>query len=582
MCGISGIINKSGAVVNKEDIQLMNNLISHRGPDGEGFYICNSFAFGHRRLAILDLTSDGAQPMHWNNRLTIIYNGEIYNYLELKKELEEDGYSFRSRTDTEVVLAAYDKWGKKCVERFNGMWSFAIWDRISNIIFCSRDRFGVKPFYFFDNREKFVFGSEIKQCLMFMDRILADKDSVIDFVVTRFADHTENTFFKGVKKLPPGNSLVYDLNSHSYCIEDYYHPDRKEEANKSKCTEFDELLYDSVALRLRSDVRVGTCLSGGLDSSTIAAIASMKYDSQQKFVAIHAKSTEKASDESHYARMVANNCSLDLNIIEPSYADFVSSVEEVVFCQEEPFPGPSIFMQFFVMKKSKSMDCKVLLDGQGGDEILLGYEKYFPAVMISIFREKGLFRFFRSILDAHKVNSKMSLKWLLYYFLGSICSSLRQAFLWRESSFVRKEFRKRFSFLDLLARSYNDVFELQWTEISKTNLPILLRHEDKNSMWHSIEARLPFLDYRIVEKALGIHCEKKIYKGWTKHLLRKLSEKILPAEIAWRKSKLGFNSPDSNWLIPFSPFMKEQIKKSAILSEICDMQDLIGKFDCLV
>jgi asparagine synthase (glutamine-hydrolysing) len=229
MCGISGIINKNGLKVKPEDIQNINDLISHRGPDDEGFYFEKNFAFGHRRLSILDLSSDGHQPMEYLNKYTITYNGEVYNYLEIKNELSKEGYKFHSHTDTEVILASYDKWGEECVNKFNGMWAFAIYDKEKELIFCSRDRFGIKPFYYTEIDDKLVFGSEIKQLLTFQKKKVANKRILIDFIVTSIQDNTNETFFENIYKLEQSHNLIYDLKNNTYQIKKYY--SKKENLN---------------------------------------------------------------------------------------------------------------------------------------------------------------------------------------------------------------------------------------------------------------------------------------------------------------------------------------------------------------
>lgn len=388
MCGISGVINKNNYKIKKEEIKSINDLIYHRGPDDEGFYFGKNFAFGHRRLSILDLSSDGHQPMTYLDKYVITYNGEVYNYLEIKEELQKDGYTFCSHTDTEVILASYDKWGENCVNRFNGMWAFAIYDKEKNIIFCSRDRFGVKPFYYTEIDNNFVFGSEIKQLLEFYEDRYVNKKVLMNYLVIGYENYNNETFFENIFKLQQSHNLIYNLTDHTYFEKRYY--DIKNEIlniNENESIElYNEKLFQSVKLRLRSDVKVGTCLSGGLDSSSIAGIASIlnKKVTDEKFVAIHAKSTEKKSDESNYAKKVAEHCNLELNIIEPSKRDFVEVLDEVIYTQEEPFRSPSIIMQYFVMKKAKDIGCTVLLDGQGGDETLLGYERYYPAYLLDL------------------------------------------------------------------------------------------------------------------------------------------------------------------------------------------------------
>jgi len=497
MCGIIGIINKNNTKVNYSEIKKINDLISHRGPDDEGFYFGDSFAFGHRRLSILDLSSDGHQPMNYLDRYTITYNGEIYNYIEIREELLKDGYKFVSDTDTEVILASYDKWGEECVDRFNGMWAFAIYDRDNEIIFCSRDRFGIKPFYYTEVDEKFIFGSEIKQLLEFQEENSYNEEILIDFIVTGIIEHTNSTFFKNIYKLEQSHNLTYHLKENRYQINKYYSINFQENSLglEESIENYRVELEIAIDFRLRSDVKVGTCLSGGLDSSSVSAIASKKYreNSNNKFVAIHAKSTEKSSDESYFAHIVAKSSELDLNIVEPTAQSFKDIIDEVVYTQEEPFGSPSIFMQYFVMKKAKELGCSVMLDGQGGDETLLGYEKYYPSVYIDVYKRSG--------------------------------------------------------FLKAL-----------------------------KAMRHSVEARLPFIDYLTLESALNIPNEYKIKDGWTKYIIRRVIDNLLPKEVVWRKNKLGFNAPENTWLSEIESKMLKEIENSKILDKIAFKEKLLNNF----
>lgn len=579
MCGISGIISKKNIAIGQDEIKLINDLISHRGPDDEGFYMGINFAFGHRRLSILDLSKDGHQPMELKG-FCISYNGEIYNYLELKQELEANGYSFKTKTDTEVILASYDFWGQECVSKFNGMWAFALYDKAKNIIFCSRDRFGVKPFYFTQNDDKFVFGSEIKQLLVFTKPV-ANQKILLDFLVTGFLEHTNETFFKDIFKLDSSSNLVYDLNTQSYEIYKYYEIKTSEKlANLDEIksiNEYEKELKRAIELRLRSDVRVGTCLSGGLDSSSVASIAASLYDGSEKFKAIHAKSIEKATDESEFAKIVAKEANLDLNIVKPDSDEFKKYIDEVVYTQEEPFGGPSIFMQYFVMQKAKEIDCKVMLDGQGGDETLLGYERYYPAVYVDIFKKNGLLKAYEAMRESAKNNANLGFKKILFYTIGSLFAKLRIKGYKQIASFIKTN--NNFSFLKTISKHYLSVTNLQKYEITTSNLPQLLRYEDKNSMRHSIETRLPFLDYKTLETALSINSNFKIKNGWSKYILRKIIDKSLPKSVVWRKNKLGFNAPDNIWLKSID--MKAEIEKSSILNEICNKDELSLKFDKL-
>ena len=571
MCGISGIINKNGSKVEQNEIQKINDLIAHRGPNDEGFYFEKNFVFGHRRLSILDLSSDGHQPMHYLKRYVITYNGEVYNYLEIKEELLKDGYIFHSHTDTEVILASYDKWGEECVSRFNGMWAFAIYDKEKEIIFCSRDRFGIKPFYYTEVDGKFVFGSEIKQLLEFYAERYVNKKILMDYLIIGYENHTNETFFENISKLEQSHNLIYDLKTNNFEIKRYY--DLKKEEMKldenSSIEAYSSKLIDAITLRLRSDVKVGTCLSGGLDSSSIAAIASNIYNSKasDRFTAIHAKSSQKSSDESLFAQEVADNCNLDLSIIEPTQDEFINSIDEVIYTQEEPFGGPSIFMQYFVMKKSKEIGCTVLLDGQGGDETLVGYERYYPAYLMSL----GFLDFIKGFFDSSK-NSKLTKKELLAYFIYFTKSKIRIKRLKNKNKFIKKEYFDLASFdiVEKNANSYLNLFELQHEEIFHTQMPHLLRYEDRNSMRHSIETRLPFIDFRVVETVLSIDNKYKIKDGWTKYILRKTVDKILPNSIVWRKNKFGFEAPTKSWLDSIGTEMKESIENSKILNTIVD------------
>lgn len=569
MCGISGIVNKDYSSVNLDEIKKINDLIVHRGPDSEGFFSEGSFSFGHRRLAILDLSEDGHQPMHYLGNYTITYNGEVYNYLEIKQILQEVGYSFKSNTDTEVILAAYDKWGFDCVKYFNGMWAFSIYDKKKQILFCSRDRFGIKPFYYSEVNEKFIFGSEIKQILEFYPERYVNKKILLDYIILDYTEHTNHTFFEGILSLNPSHNLIYDLKNNSFEIQKYYTiSKRKNDYNEIESVKFyKDQLIKSILLRLRSDVKVGTCLSGGLDSSSIAALASREYNKMNtnKFSAIHAKSTSDHNDESSFAKLVSQHCDLDLHIVEPLDKDFINSIEEVVYTQEEPFGGPSVFMQYFVMQKAKEMGCTVMLDGQGGDETLLGYERYYPAYLMSLSPLKKI----RGFFDSSK-NSKLTFKQIILYFLYFTNSKIILNKKIRESSFIKTKYLNLISsdLVKVNSNKYLDIFALQQMEICNTQMPHLLRYEDRNSMKHSIETRLPFIDFNVVESALSTNNEYKIKLGWTKYLLRKAVEDILPKKVVWRKNKFGFEAPSKNWLDAFRKEMKTAIRESVLLNHI--------------
>lgn len=581
MCGISGIINTHGYGIEKEEIQNINDLISHRGPDAEGFYFEKNFAFGHRRLSILDLSNDGHQPMHYLDRYVITYNGEVYNYLEIKEQLVKEGYTFHSHTDTEVILASYDKWGDDCVSRFNGMWAFAIYDKQEDRIFCSRDRFGVKPFYYTQVEDKFIFGSEIKQLLVFYEELYVNEHVLMDYLVLGYEEHTVQTFFKNIFKLEQSHNLIYDLQTNAFKIKRYYDIEFDDKLNNlndhDSIALLSKKLEDAIDLRLRSDVKVGTCLSGGLDSSSIASIASKKYfeKTNERFTAIHAKSVEEKTDESRYALEVAQFCNLDMRIVEPQLEEITEHVDEVIYTQEEPFGSPSILMQYFVMKKAKEIGCTVMLDGQGGDETLLGYERYYPAYLLSL----NWLEMIRGFLNSSK-HSNLSVMHLIQYFVYFTRPGVRLNHLKRKNSFIKSKYFDlvNVNIIEENAKNYLSIFSLQKMEIFKTQMPHLLKYEDRNSMRNSIETRLPFVDYDFLQTSLSTSNRLKIKNGWTKYILRKIVEKLLPQNIVWRENKFGFEAPTQSWMDVNAQTMINEIEKSSILKEVAFGID-INKLD---
>lgn len=570
MCGFSFILNKQTVPVEHRQLEEITRLIAHRGPDGEGFYHYKNAGLGHRRLSIIDLSSAGTQPMHYMGKYSIVFNGEIYNYVELKTDLRQRGYIFDNQTDTEVIMAAYDCWGVNCLSRFNGMWAFVLLDKSRDEIFCSRDRFGVKPFYVLQTSKAWIFGSEIKQLLPFLEKRRINQSVLAEYLVLGFEEVRDETFFSDILKLPAGHYIKGPLNDFHYKPESYYQLQPAKHLAGLKQAELtammEALLDDAIALRLRSDVQVGTCLSGGLDSSTIASMAGSRFQTitGRQFLAITASSTDPLNDEKHFAEMVVNHCNLKWHVTSPATDDFMQVVDQVIQLQEEPFGSASIVMQYFVMKAAHALNCPVMLDGQGGDETLLGYERYYPAYLAQLPVSKKW--------QAAQMIAKNS-KW-------SLMQLLKAAIYFTQPKVRLARQKKRFSFLknglidqlnpDLLfdtARAYGSLTDLQKIEISRTQLPHLLRYEDKNSMFFGIETRLPFLDYRFIEASLGLPADLKINKGFTKYVLREIAAKKLPAEIAWRKVKYGFEAPSKQWLQ--LPAMQEKINKSAFIHAIC-------------
>ncbi|WP_426176592.1 asparagine synthase (glutamine-hydrolyzing) [Massilia sp. TWR1-2-2] len=581
MCGISGIINKNGSPVTDWQISSINNMITHRGPDGCGLYFGRNLALGHRRLAIVDVTTAGHQPMVYHNKHVITFNGEIYNYLELRALLCAAGYDFMSGTDTEVILAAYEEWGADCVKRFNGMWAFAIYDIKKAEIFCSRDRFGVKPFYYSDTPDKLVFGSEIKQILVGAGRgAIANMAVVRDFLVEGYHGQTGDTFFKGVHSLRAGHNLIFSLEKNTFKEVKYYSLEIQPgfpEMNEGSATELVLAnLIKAVTYQVRSDVKIGLCLSGGLDSSSLAGLASMSYNggSIGPMDAVHAKSSEGSKDESEYALAVAAAAGIKLSIIQPTAAEFNSAIDEVVYVQEEPFNSPSIFMQYFVFQKAKKLGCKVMLDGQGCDELLLGYDRYYSAHLLSMHWISAL----REILQIKK-NSNISIRAIVGNLVYFSMSEVRIWNLKRRFSFLKNEYKRDFPNIKQISKAVRNMREMQKLEIECFQLPPLLRYADKNSMRHSVEARVPFLDHNFVEVCYGISTNLKLSDGWTKHILRKAMRGVIPPNVLWRKLKFGFEAPAETWVKETNDAMVRAICDSPVIEMMCQEKLDFKKLD---
>jgi asparagine synthase (glutamine-hydrolysing) len=581
MCGIAGYISVDGHQVSEELMQRMVDQVAHRGPDGSGIWRCAGVALGHRRLSILDLSELGHQPMvHEETGRVISFNGEIYNYIELREALKADGYGFRSGTDTEVILKAYDRWGAACVERFNGMWAFAIYDPKERIVFCSRDRFGVKPFYYAHTGRALVFGSEIRQLLPFLGKTEGDAGVLAGFLESRVAEHPTKTFFSGVHKLPGGHNLIYDLAARKYSIRRFYSleidPVCARMGLNDATESFRSLFEDAVRLRLRSDVKVGTCLSGGLDSSSIATLAARRYraDSHQCFSAITAISEDPATDESSFARMVVEREGLDWIAVRPTYDDFREVLGPVVRAQEEPFASASIIMQYQVMRAARRAGIPVLLDGQGADEGLLGYDRYFADLFAHLLHGGSLLKalgFLRGLGRNGRPGALRIMLWNLLYFHAP---HIRRFVMSRQRRILKPEYMARIHVNGSADRAYSSLFEMQKVEIEQTNLPALLRYEDKNSMWHSVETRLPFLDYRLVELVTSLAVDHKLHDGWGKFVLRAALGAEMPKQVSWRKNKFGFEAPEARWTSRHKVDIQASIKRSPLLRLLVRKEEL--------
>lgn len=567
MCGILGLValgNPQGA---KEKFSNTLSLLAHRGPDFTSFVQDKNIFLGHTRLSIIDLDARSNQPMYHQDKYTLVFNGEIYNYKEIRQELQTQGYYFRTQGDAEVLLCAYDFWGEKCVEHFNGMWAFAIYDKLKNILFCSRDRFGEKPFFYFQDKEKFIFASEIKAILPFLENVKANIPAMIPFIVRGKIDcYQDKTFFKNIYRLQPSENMVVDLTNLTLHKQVYYRVKPQDVSVENPQRILRELLEDSIRLRLRSDVRIGSCLSGGLDSSCINALIARELLDTRSFVAIHAKSSLKDNDESEYAKRVSKSLGIELCIIEPTKKDFWAFLEQVILVQDEPFGSTSIYMQYFVMQKARELGIKVMFDGQGADEVFLGYETYLPYIYKDLQHKISENDFFKT-LKSFKYSKELILREM-------------QDIVAFETIFNRISERSniKLQYLNLESLQaifkFADMFSFNIRDLMQNNLQALLRFEDRDSMAFGVEARLPYLDSRIVDFVLNLPIEIKFQKGYLKHLLRVACEDLLPRDIIWRYNKLGFESPQTYWFDGEREKMKATIKHSKIIQEIFTKADI--------
>ncbi len=571
MCGISGVINKRHSLDNRRE--LVNKMIScmhHRGPDTNGSWSDDLISMGHNRLSIIDLSDNGNQPMHRGDWV-ITYNGELYNYLEIRNELK-DRYNahFMTQSDTEVILAAWETWGKMALNKFRGMWAFAIYNKKSHELYLCRDRFGIKPLYYYDLNGYFVFASEIKALLEDVHIARRAKlATVVDFLMG-FNDHSEATFYENIYQIEPGCYMYYNLLNGSKEFQRYYDLSKATAGKTSTIEEFAECFEESVLLHLRSDVSVGTCLSGGLDSSSIATLAGrhmLDYNGKQ-FHAVTAQSEDPANDESEYAREVVENSSLIWHPVKPSADDFLEHWHACQMFQEEPVGGPSIFMQFCVMQTAREAGLKVMLDGQGGDETLLGYERYYPPYFMDCIRRGRVFKASRAFIESVH-NSKISFPTMIMYsgyFLLPWLRVLKNKRKW--GAIPDEALAHGLNTLRSNCHAYRSLRELQISEVTKYCMPALLKYEDRNSMAWSVEARVPFVDHKLIETAICLQPDDKINDGYTKWALRQTMNGRMPDSITWRKTKIGFAAPYKKWAEILNKDIKQKIAKSTILKEL--------------
>ncbi len=592
MCGIAGIVSKNIEHINVPVMEQMLQSIQHRGPDGKDVWQSDSIILGHRRLSILDLSSAGNQPMHFANKYTIVYNGEIYNYKELKTELEIKGYQFHSQSDTEIILAAYDCWKEYCVQEFDGMFAFAIWDKEEKKLFAARDRFGEKPFFYFLNNEKFIFGSEMKALWAAGVEKTPNKKMLFNFLTIGYTDNPnlpEETFYDHIVKLPAAHILTYRLSSNELNVENYWDIDVEninENISDADAIEtFQNLFQKSVKRRLRSHVEVGSSLSGGLDSSSIVSTIHSILGKQQSFKTFSAIFPGFEKNEEFFIDEIYQLFKTNSFKVNPSEKNIVDTIQKIFHHQEEPFDNASLVAQYAVFEMAKQQGVKVLLDGQGADETLAGYHKYYKWFWQGLFRKRKLLTG-TELKDAKNLGVKESFG--LHNIAAALVPELASLFLEKQSvvkALQQKDLTKEFVQHQSGEAYYQTPTILNLNGILYFNtrmhgLEELLRFADRNSMAHGVEVRLPFLSHELVEFLFTLPSTFKIRNGYTKWLLRNAMQEKLPKNIVWRSDKTGFEPPQKQWMQQkdvhdFIHAMKENLVQEKILNNSVLDKDIV-------
>jgi asparagine synthase (glutamine-hydrolysing) len=605
MCGISGMVSTEGRV-DCTRLVAANAMVKYRGPDDGGYFILGapghslergaswdggdppdeiSAALAFRRLSILDLSEDGHQPMHdGTRRHWIIFNGEVYNYIELRAELEGLGHSFRSKTDSEVALKAYLQWGESCLSRFNGMWAFAILDALERSLFCARDRFGVKPFYYAADRRSFLFGSEVKQVLALLGgRPTARRPVLFDYLALgAYGNETAGTFFQEVDKLPAGHFARIQFGDTSG-IQVSTRPwwDLPEVLPEGSVTgeeasrEVLALLESAVQLRLRSDVPVGTALSGGLDSSGLVClvdrIGGMGAGPHRVFTV---GSIRPEIDEKRYADLVIGRTKVLPFYEKPAGEDLANDLRRFVWHHDEPLISASMFGGYHLYRMARNRSVTVILDGQGADEFLGGYESGPQLdVLAEVLRGEGPRAFWGELganaalygMGRWPLLGALSLHRVRSWVRGAVPRSFSPRFRGRLAGWLRREFvEDQWGRSNLLtgryrtdSRRFSSPFKERAYELIRyTNLPGILRQVDRNSMAFSVEARVPFLDYRLAEYLFALPPGLIMRGGYTKAVYRRAMRGVVPDEILGRVDKKGFPMPEEDLLRGAAPFVE--------------------------
>ncbi|MFN8165351.1 MAG: asparagine synthase (glutamine-hydrolyzing) [Bacteroidia bacterium] len=574
MCGIAGFIDPTiSTEAAEKTIASMLQSIAHRGPDATSSWVHMPVVFGHNRLSIIDLSDEATQPMHFFG-LSIVFNGEIYNYLEVREELIAKGYKFSTASDTEVILAAYREYGQDAVKKLVGMWALAIWDEEKKEMFCSRDRFGIKPFYYIHSGQRFYFGSEykvLKKSPLFSNDI--NLNQISRGLQLGWVCYEDETYYSSLKSLPAACNLI--VRNDQIEIIRYWdiQPDQQISITEEEAAvKFRNLFEDSIRLHMRADVEVGGCLSGGLDSSAIASVVSKLFpEIPFKTFTIYFDGKNEVDERPWVNEVLQKYRQLKSFTYSPDENDLKAEYERAFYHADVPLAGSSPVSQYFVMKLAAQQKIKVLLDGQGSDEYLAGYMHSFYRLIGGLFQKMKLSEAHREFY-AHSAIQGFSAGKKADAFAKSLLSAMKC-----EQDLYALEYTSYFPFamkdkkvnFNLRRNGAGKLNEFLYHLTFNTSLPSLLHYEDRNSMAFSIESRVPFLDHRLVEYVFSLPDSLKFKQGITKSVLRKSLDGILPKSISERTDKKGFVTPgEVKWLRgPLSQLLDFDFKRNDFLKE---------------
>lgn len=579
MCGIAGLVDK-GHKSMQSSIEAMLKCIEHRGPDDVGKWMDARVSLGHRRLSILDLSPRGKQPMVYDGRYVLVFNGEIYNYIELREDLKQKGYKFRTESDSEVIPAAYDCWGESCQERLNGMWAFALYDIKEQILFCSRDRFGIKPLYYTQTKNYFAFGSEIKQLLALMDDQPKVNHVALEvFLAVGYLDYSEETMFQEIWQLRGGHCLTYFLGTHQYVVRrwfDILNISEQSMTDDDAIRQFRQLFDDAIDRHLRADVEIGSCLSGGLDSSAIVCSVNHKFQDsprQSRQYTISSCFKDEKFDEREYISSVTEACqNLDSTEVFPEMDALLKQLRDMVWHMDEPFGSSSVYAQWEVYRRARKLGLKVMLDGQGADEQLAGYSDFYKLLFVVLFRHGHWLQLAHELKRYYNIRAVHETRSQIHFLLVSIVEAILPI---RMQNWLFRFYQKRDStrnWVCLSEQGLNKICQIK-QRYAKRNprryirtfmevgMSELLHYEDRSSMAFSVEARVPFLDAELVKGLMRMPLTMKIRDGKTKWVMREALKDVLPEKIVSRYGKMGFVTPENEW------FMNHRCELEPILRE---------------